>query len=403
MSTPTHLAGAGAVSGYGWGFDALVAGLRSGVTAARHQVVDGLAQVAAVIPDPPAGLRGPSAGAGLVDPAWPRFEQVARYAVTDALADAAARGWEPGERVGVVFCTGIADIRSVRDNYFRAADPDSAGVVAQPRPSTFPRLLHTSTGSLLSQEHGWTGPNLVVNAACSSGNSGLALADSWLRSGVATDVILAGAELCLIAEVVTGFRRMRVLVGDGGTVEECRPFQEGSKRFFLGEAGTAFVVTRSARRPRATYLGGAETHDAFHLVAPDPAGTQLARCWSDALRMARARPEDVAVVKAHGSGTPINDGVELAVADGLFGPDVRLCTYKPLVGHCMAAAALVELAALLAGYQIDRLPGPVTADPADPRLSDGGPPPPGLALCGSVGLGGANSASLFDIPRGEAT
>jgi hypothetical protein len=36
---PTYLAGAGAVTGYGWGFDALVAGLRSGVTAARADPV----------------------------------------------------------------------------------------------------------------------------------------------------------------------------------------------------------------------------------------------------------------------------------------------------------------------------------------------------------------------------
>jgi hypothetical protein len=63
----------------------------------------------------------------------------------------------------------------------------------------------------------------------------------------------------------------------------------------------------------------------------------------------------------------------------------------------MAAAALVELAGLLAGYEIGRLPERVTDDPAHPRLSDGQAPPPGLALCASVGLGGTNTAVVLDI------
>jgi hypothetical protein len=67
----------------------------------------------------------------------------------------------------------------------------------------------------------------------------------------------------------------------------------------------------------------------------------------------------------------------------------------------MAAAALVELAGLLASYEIGALPGPVGAADADPRLADGGPPPPGLALCSSVGLGGANTVAVLDIASAD--
>jgi hypothetical protein len=107
----------------------------------------------------------------------------------------------------------------------------------------------------------------------------------------------------------------------------------------------------------------------------------------------------VAVVKAHGSGTVLNDGVEAALLDRLFPPTTRVCSYKPLLGHCMAAAALVELAGLLLGYEVGRLPERVTDDPAHPRLSHGEAPPPGLALCASVGLGGTNTAVVLDITR----
>jgi 3-oxoacyl-[acyl-carrier-protein] synthase II len=397
---PAAVVGAGAVTGYGWGFDALVAGLRSGASAARAQVVDGIETVAAVIP--------PAAD----DAGTPRFEQIAVAAVDDALRDARDRGWEPGPLVGVVFCTGIGDIESIRDNYFGDA---------QPRPSLFPRLMHTSVGSLLAQANGWTGPNVVVNAACSSGNAALQTAQLWLDAGLATDVVVAGAELCIIAEVVSGFRRMRVLLADGSPATECRPFQEGSRRFFLGEAAAALVLTRDDRpagagtdtgvgadgaacqRRRATYLGGATTHDAFHLVAPDADGVELERCYRDALAAAGVAPDDVAVIKAHGSGTPLNDTVELDVLDRVFGPATQVCSYKPLVGHAMAMASLLELTALLAGYELGALPGPVTDDPAHPRLATGGPPRPGLALCGSVGLGGANTVAVLDIAPPSTT
>jgi len=376
----TRLAGLGAVTGYGWGTGALDAGVASGRAAVAADEVDGISVVAAVIPD-----RG-----GEPDAPLERYGLAVTAAVDEALAEAETNGWRPGAVVGVIFCTGIADIRTVRDEFFSGT---------RPLPSLFPRMLHTSTGSLLAQDHGWTGPNLVLNAACSSGNVALTMADLWLRSGLATDVVVAGAEFCLIDEIITGFRRMRVLPGDGRPATDCRPFQQGSRGFFLGEAAVAVVVTDRADGGRGTFLGGATTHDAFHPVAAEPEGRELERCLREALAAADAAPGDVGLVKAHGSGTPLNDGVEGALADRLFPEATLLCSYKPLVGHCMGVSALAELAALLSGYRVGRLPGHVTDDPAHPRLSDGGPPPDGVVLAASVGLGGANAAVVLDIPR----
>jgi 3-oxoacyl-[acyl-carrier-protein] synthase II len=376
---PVDIVGVGAVTGYGWGFAALVDGVREGRSSARAQVVDGVETVAAVIP--PGG-----------DAAVPRFEAISVFAVEEALAEARGRGWEPGARVGVVFCTGIGDIASIRDNYFHES--------ASPKPSLFPRLLHTAPGSILARRHGWTGPNLVVNAACSSGNAALEVAHWWIEAGIATDVVVAGAELCIIAEIVNGFRRMRVLLADGAPLTDCRPYQDGSKRFFLGEAAAGLVVTARSPSRRATYLGGASTHDAYHLVAPEPGAVQLEHAYRAALAAAGADPADVAVVKAHGSGTPVNDASEAAMLDRVFPASTRVCSYKPLIGHAMGMASLAELAALLAGYEAGVLPGPVTDDPSHSRLARGGAPPPGLVACGSVGLGGSNTVAILDVPIG---
>jgi 3-oxoacyl-[acyl-carrier-protein] synthase II len=384
VGTGTLIAGLGAVTGYGWGVGALVAGLRDQRTAATPADVDGLKVTAALAPEvPPPGAEP--------FPPEERYERVVRHAVDEALAEARAHGWTPGPTVGLVFCTGIGDIRTMRDNYF------TEGV--RPRPGLFPRVLHTSIGSVLAKEHGWTGPNVVLNAACSSGNAALQTAQLWLDAGVATDVVVAGAELCVIGEIVTGFRRMRVLLGDHHPVTDCRPFQEGSRGFFLGEASVAMVVTPRADGGRAAVLGAATTHDAHHLVAAEPSGRELERCLREALDRAGVAPGDVGLVKAHGSGTPLNDTIESALADRLFPPETRLCSYKPLVGHCMAASALAELACVLAGPDAGVLPAHVTADPAHSRLADADPFPGGPVACLSVGLGGVNAAAILDIRR----
>jgi 3-oxoacyl-[acyl-carrier-protein] synthase II len=373
-----RIAGLGAVTGYGWGVEALDAGIRAGKPAVGPAHVDGLDVVAAVIPD-----RGAEPG----DPDQ-RYEQATLAAVDEALAEAGANGWQPGPVVGVLVGTGIGDIRTVRENYFGDRTP---------LPSLFPRLLHTSIGSVVAQQHGWTGPNLVANAACSSGNVALAMAQQWLDAGVVTDVVVIGVEFCLVNEIVTGFRRMRVLPGANRPATDCRPFQEGSRGFFLGEAAVAAVVTGRADAGRATVLGGASTHDAHHLVAAEPEGRELERCVAEALAAAGAAPGDIGLVKAHGSGTPLNDGIEAALADRLFPECTRLCSYKPMVGHCMAAAGMAELAGLLSSYRTGVLPPHVTDDPAHPRLPDGGPPPDGLTLLLSVGLGGANAAVVLAV------
>ena len=107
------------------------------------------------------------------------------------------------------------------------------------------------------------------------------------------------------------------------------------------------------------------------------------------------------MVKAHGSGTALNDRVEEgARRPHCSRPAPALCSYKPLLGHAMAAAALAEMAGLLAGYDA-RAPArpPVTDEPAHPRLADGGRCPTASRCAVSVGLGGANTAAVLAIDR----
>ena len=53
-------------------------------------------------------------------------------------------------------------------------------------------------------------------------------------------------------------------------------------------------------------------------------------------------------MNAHGTGTPVNDQMEVKAIGKVFGDHpVRVNSTKALVGHCMGASGAVELAAVL--------------------------------------------------------
>src|SRR3978361_1738633 len=102
------IAGVGAVTGYGWGRDALWSGLHSGVSAVvptlgYEEVLGHTVWIASV-----AGGGSPPHGAGRRRPG-----ATAREAITDALA----RGWVPGRKVGLVHAVVLGDVLQWRDFY----------------------------------------------------------------------------------------------------------------------------------------------------------------------------------------------------------------------------------------------------------------------------------------------
>lgn len=379
MTGPPHISGVGAVTGYGWDAAALWAGVTSGVSAGREQDVDGEELLVARVPDRPLG------------DAVTRLEAALLGAVDEATTDARARGWGAAGRLGVVHCTGIGDIALARDGYFRDA---------RMRPSTFPHVLHTTAASLVAMRLGATGPNVVVNGACASANIAVLLARSWIDQGWCDDVIVTAAEFCVIREVLHGFRQLQVLVARGDPLEQCVPFNDEGRGFFLGEAAVAFVVGGPTPRPYVRVLGGSHNHDAHHIAAIDADAVQVVRCFTDALADGDVAPAGVAYVNAHGSATKLNDLVEHKAARATV-PAARIYGTKHLTGHCMAASGAVELAVAALTYDRDVVPGlPARPGLREGVVAGGEPRAPGATACSAIGIGGYNSVLLIDEPQG---
>jgi 3-oxoacyl-[acyl-carrier-protein] synthase II len=377
------ICGIGAVSGYGWGVDPLWEGLLSAKPAAtlthgHGPDRDGFAWVATV---PDGG--DPADGRG-------RFARAMRSAVREAIADAGDRGWRPGRRVGLLHAVVLGEVDLWRDFYRNENGPLAV--------REYLALMPSTPISTLMQEHGFHGPAMNVSAMCASGNAGLLTAKAWLDSGIVDDVVFVASDLSCTPENVTQFAELGVAIVDAEPLDACRPFQEGSRGFIMGEAAVSFVLSRATGDPYLRLLGGAMTHDGHHVTSINPELGEVRRCFTEALDNAGVAASSVRYLNAHGPGTRQCDRAEAAMLDTLL-PAARVYSVKPLAGHCQGAASAVEVAAAALSHAHGVVPASPVVAAAHPRLLDGATPlVDGLTVKSSLGMGGHNSAVVFAPP-----
>jgi 3-oxoacyl-[acyl-carrier-protein] synthase II len=378
------ICGIGAVSGYGWGRERLWDGLVSGVPAATVNPelgqTPGEVVWAAVVPD-----------GGDPDDGQSRFARAMRAAAREAILDAGERGWQEGRRVGLLHAVVLGEVDLWRDFYTSRAGRLSV--------HEYLALMPSTPMSTLMQEYGFHGPAMTVSAMCASGNAGLITAKSWLDAGIVDDVVFVATDLSLTPENILHFVRLGVAIVDEEPLAACRPFQEGSRGFIMGEASVSFVLSTRASRPYAYALGGAMSHDAHHVTSIDPSLAEVTSCIRDALANAGVPASAVRYLNAHGPGTRQCDRAEATVLDELFPADTGIYSVKPLTGHCQGAASAVEVAVTALAYDRGLVPAPPTVAPGHPQLLNGPTPVvDGITVKSSLGMGGHNSAVVLAPP-----
>ena len=384
----TAIVGLGAVTGYGWGSKHLWDGFHLGesavtlVTGLEGYVEGGQAYLSLI------------ADGGDRHDGTSRFTRAVRFAAREAVSDALEREWRPGPVVGLIHCVEMGDVETW-SAYYRSGS-------TKVRPKTWVNMMAATVLTNFMKEFDFHGPTMSVSAMCAGGNAALITAKSWLDTGIASDVVLIATDLSGIPEHLQPFSDLGACVLDIPPFDACRPFQEGSRGFVGGEAAVGMVLTNSGTSSYASVLGGAMTMDGFHPTSLAPDHVELFRCFRSAMANASADPDDVAYLNAHGPGTAQCDVAEASILDEIFPAAHGIFSIKPLVGHCQAAAASVELLATIYAYQTGFVPAPPQVAPGHPKLVNGrSPRVPGLMVKSSLGLGGYNTAVVVEGPTIE--
>ncbi len=335
--------------------------------------------------------------------ATPLTGRLAGAAALQAYLDAGlpAPGLDP-ERVGHV-----AGGNNLNNNYFvenvRAFDQDPDSIDPRLGMVFWDTDVLGKLGELLTIK----GPNYMIGNACASGNAALLCAADLLRAGRMDAVVVSAATQELDPVGLQGWALMNALVWqafEDAPTEASRPFDARRQGFVPGEgAGAVILETLAAARARgarihAELLGGVSTCDATRL--PRPVVEGQTRVMRGALRDARVAPERVNYINAHGTSTILADAAEVEAIKEVFGAHayrIPINATKSMLGHCLTAAGLVELVAVIVQMRDGFLHPTINLDEPAPGFDldfvphKSRPYDIDVALSNSFGFGGLNA------------
>ena len=214
------------------------------------------------------------------------------------------------------------------------------------------------------------GSTTTVTMACVSSSLAIGRAFDAIRRGRA-EVMLAGGADSLTSLSFSGFSLLRAM-----TRSVCRPFDHRRDGIVLGEGSGIMIledydhaVARDARI-YAEICGWGTAGDAHHVTSPSPDGRGLAGAIRNALQQAKFALDDVEHVNLHGTGTTANDPAESNAMHSVFGgraKEIPVNSLKPMIGHTLGAAGVLELSASILAMQGGFIPPTINTEELDPQ------------------------------------
>ncbi len=272
-------------------------------------------------------------------------------AADEAIADS---GWKPEtdeqfERTGVLIGSGIGGLSTIYDSAITLHERGPRKL----SPFCIPAMLINLVSGHVSIRHGFKGPNHSVVTACSTGAHAIGDSARLIMLGDADVMVAGGAEAAVTPLGVGGFAAARALstsYNDNPSAGS-RPFDEGRDGFVIAEGAGVLVLEEydhaKARGAKiyAEIIGYGLSGDAYHITSPAENGDGGYRAMKAALKRAEINPEDIGYINAHGTSTPVGDGIECTAVKRLFEghlDNLSMSSTKSSIGHLLGAAGAVE-------------------------------------------------------------
>lgn len=256
-------------------------------------------------------------------------------------------------KFGVYVGSGEGGINTIEEN-FRLLYEKGPNRVS---PFMVPMMITNMPAAYIAIRHGAQGPNLAVVTACASSINSMGEAYYCIMRGDADIMLTGGAEAAISSLAVAGFSSLKALsTRNDDPKHASRPFDGERDGFVIGEGAGILVfeeyehaVARGAHI-YAEVTGYGLSCDAHHITAPDPDGDGAFRAMEMAMEKAGWTPEQIDLINAHGTSTPLNDKMETLAIKRLMGDNYKnviVNSTKSMIGHALGAAGAIETIATL--------------------------------------------------------
>ena len=351
--------GLGTVSPLGVGVDRNWSALTNGQSGiqrvTRFEVSDIASQVAGIVPYLSEGVAdGFNPDLALPPKEHKKVDTFILYGIGAADEAIADSGWKPEReeefyRTGVMIGSGIGGLESIYETSVTLKEKGPRRL----SPFAVPAMLINMASGHLSIKYGYKGPNHSVVTACATGSHAIGDAARLIAFGDADVMIAGGAEAAVNRLGMSSFAACRALSTsyNDRPSEASRPFDEGRDGFVIGEGAGVVVLEEYEHAKKrgakiyAEVIGYGLSGDAYHMTSPSEDGDGGFRAMKAAMARAQVNPEDIGYINAHGTSTPLGDGIECTAVKRLFGSaiaGVSMSSTKSAIGHLLGAAGAVE-------------------------------------------------------------
>ena len=312
------------------------------------------------------------------------------------------------QRAGVMIGCGIGGINTLLTEH----DVLNNSGARRISPFFVTKLIVNIAGGQIAIKWNLKGPNQTVVSACASATDAIGMALRVIQSGMADIMIAGGTEASICDLPLAGFSKIRALCNEADPPQSAsRPFDKDRSGFVMGEgAGLLVLETEEHAKSRgATILGelagyGA-TNDAYHVTQPAEGGAGAVSAMQLAIKDAKARPENVHYINAHGTSTPFNDKNETSAIKTVFkehAQNLKISSTKSMTGHLLGASGGIEAIAALKALQEQIIPPTINYNTPDPECDLDYVPNEArrdlgiqVVLSNAFGFGGQNACLLF--------
>ncbi len=217
--------------------------------------------------------------------------------------------------------------------YQRALEQGEAGI-------PLPLDGFTQVGNHLRHHFRLMGPDYAYNTACTGSANAILSAISVIAQGRSQYAMVIGLESYNMT-TLAGFYGMQLLAP-----EVMRPFDKRRQGLVLGEGCGVLLLQAAGAADTGgiTLSGGASRCDTHSIAASNPDGSAIAAVMEAALAQCGLNPDDIIAIKAHGTGSPLNDDGEVAGMKRVFREVPPFFSLKSYIGHTLGGCGAIETA-----------------------------------------------------------